>query len=168
MQFFGETSNHPGESVPLQPRFGILWLLAFPQTKITFEREEISDHQWDSGKHNKAADGNWENCVRSQGDYFEGNWGVIVLCTIFLVSSSINISIFHITWLDTFWRDLIFFCKWPPFCHSDIQILPLLLELPTFTTMCLNVLLYYSFSAFSISVESIWWDWETTLCAGLN
>ena len=34
----------------LQPRFGILWLLAFPRTKITFEREEISDHQWDSGK----------------------------------------------------------------------------------------------------------------------
>ena len=40
---FGETSNHPGDSAPLQPRFGALQLLAFPQTKITFEREEISD-----------------------------------------------------------------------------------------------------------------------------
>ena len=39
-EFFDETSNH---SAPLQPRFGILWLLAFPQTKSTFEREEISD-----------------------------------------------------------------------------------------------------------------------------
>ena len=27
-----------------------LQLLAFPKTKITFEREEISDHQWYSGK----------------------------------------------------------------------------------------------------------------------
>ena len=28
------------------------------------------------------------------------------LCTMFLVSSSINVSIFHITWLDTLWTDL--------------------------------------------------------------
>ena len=63
-----------------------LWLLAFSKTKITFEREEISDRQWDSGKYDGAADGDWENCVRSQGTYLEGDWGVIVLCTIFLVS----------------------------------------------------------------------------------
>ena len=30
-------------STPLQPRFSTLQRLAFPQTKITFEREEISD-----------------------------------------------------------------------------------------------------------------------------
>ena len=71
--FFGKTSNHPGDSAPLQPRFGALGLLAFPQTKTTFEREEISDHWWDSGKYDEAADGNWENCVRSQGAYFEGD-----------------------------------------------------------------------------------------------
>ena len=41
---FGETSNHPGDSASLQRRFGALRLLAFPKTKITFEREEISDH----------------------------------------------------------------------------------------------------------------------------
>ena len=81
---FGEASNHPGDSAPLQPRFGTLRLLAFPKTKITFEREEISDHQWDSGKHNRAADGDWENCVMSQGAYFEGDWGIMVLCTMFL------------------------------------------------------------------------------------
>ena len=74
------------DSAPLQPRFGSLQLLAFPQTKITFEREEISDHQWDSGKYDGAADGKWENCVRSQGAYFKGDWGVIVLCTVFPVS----------------------------------------------------------------------------------
>ena len=43
-EFFGET-NHPGDSAPLQSRIGALQLLAFPKTKITFEREEISDHQ---------------------------------------------------------------------------------------------------------------------------
>ena len=75
---------------PLQTRFGALWLLAFPQTKITFEREEISDHQWVSGKLDRAADGDWENCVRSQGAYFEGDWGIIILCAMFLVSGTFN------------------------------------------------------------------------------
>ena len=56
-KIFGETSNHPGDSVPLQPRSGALWLLAFPKTEITFEREEISDPRWDSGKYDGAADG---------------------------------------------------------------------------------------------------------------
>ena len=51
MRFFWEMSDNPGDqSAPLQARFGALWLLAFPQIKITFEREEISDHQWDSLK----------------------------------------------------------------------------------------------------------------------
>ena len=85
-EFFGKTSNHPGDSAPLQPRFGALQLPAFPKTKITFEREEISDCPWGSGKYDGAADGEWENCVRSQGTHFEGDWGVIALCTMFLVS----------------------------------------------------------------------------------
>ena len=38
-----KTWNHPGDSAPLQPRFGALQLLSFPKTKITFEKEEISD-----------------------------------------------------------------------------------------------------------------------------
>ena len=37
----------------------------FPKTKITFGREEISGHLWDSGKYNREADGDWENCVKS-------------------------------------------------------------------------------------------------------
>ena len=89
-EFFCEISNHPGDSAPLQPRFDALWLLAFSKTKITFEREEISDCQWYSGKYNRAAGGHWENCVRSQGAYFEGDWGVIVLCSMVLVSGIFN------------------------------------------------------------------------------
>ena len=82
---FGKTSNCPDDSAPLQPRFSALQLLASPQTKITFEREEISD-QWDLGKYDGAADGDWENCVRLHGAYFEGDWGIIVLCAMFLAS----------------------------------------------------------------------------------
>ena len=42
-EFFGKTSNHPGDSAPQKPGFGALWLLACPKTKVTFERDEISD-----------------------------------------------------------------------------------------------------------------------------
>ena len=105
-EFFGKTSNHPGDSASWEPRFGAVWLLA--KTKITFEREEISDCWWDSGKYDRAADGDWENCVRSQGSYFEGDWGIIFLCTMFLVSFSINVSIFHSSWLATFWSNLVY------------------------------------------------------------
>ena len=100
-EFFGKTSHHPGDSGPLQPRFGTLQLLDFSKTKIMFEREEISDHWWDSGKYDGAADGDWENCVRSQGAYLKGTEGSLstVQCFLYLVSSSINISIFNITWL---------------------------------------------------------------------
>ena len=86
-KFFGKTSNHSGNSAPLKPRLGALWLLAFPKTKITFEREEILDCWWDSGKYG-AVDGNWENCMRSQGAYFEGDRAIIALYMMFLVSFS--------------------------------------------------------------------------------
>ena len=42
-EFFKKTSNHPGDSASLQSRLGALGFLAFPKTKITFEKEEISD-----------------------------------------------------------------------------------------------------------------------------
>ena len=81
VEFIGGTSNYPGDSAPLQPRFGALWLLAFPKTEITFEREKTSDLRWDSGKHDGAPDSDWQNCVRLQGAYYEGGWGFIALCT---------------------------------------------------------------------------------------
>ena len=92
--FFGKTSNYPGNSAPQQPRFGALRLLAFPKIKITFKREEISDYLWDSGKYAGAADSDWENYLRSQDDYFEGDWVLLscVQCFLYLASSSINVS----------------------------------------------------------------------------
>ena len=102
--FFGD----PGDSAPLQPRFGALWLLTFPKIKITFERKEFSDHWWDSGKYNGAFDGDWENwgpkvptSKRTEASFS------YVHCCLYFVSSSINVSIFHITWLATFWKDLM-------------------------------------------------------------
>ena len=67
VEFFWQNIKLSRWFSPLQPRFGALWLLAFPKTKITFEREEISDCRWDSGKYDGTADGDWENCVSSQG-----------------------------------------------------------------------------------------------------
>ena len=97
----------------LSPTTAQIWhpvTFALPKTKITFEREDISNHRWNSGKSDGGADGYWENCVRSQGAYFDGDWDVIAPCTMFLVSvsSSINVSIFHSTWLDTFRTGLIY------------------------------------------------------------
>ena len=50
-----------GDSPPYSPYWSPCDFWLFPKLKITFEREEISDHQWDSGKYNRAADGDWEN-----------------------------------------------------------------------------------------------------------
>ena len=109
MQSFWWNIKSPRWLIPLQPRFRILRLLASPKTKITFEREEISDHRWYSGKYNRAANGNWENCARSQGAYFEGDWGSIVLCAMFLVSCIVfnKCLTFHMAWLDIFRKSLI-------------------------------------------------------------
>ena len=102
--FFCETSYHPGDSAPLQPQFGALGLLAFPNTKITFEREEISDSWWNSGEYNGAADDNWENCEVPRCLLWRR---LRHHCPMYLVFSSLNVSNFYITCLDTFWTDLI-------------------------------------------------------------
>ena len=93
-EIFGETSNHPGDLILQQLRFGALRLLAFPKTKVTFEREEISDHWGDSGKDDRAAGGDWENCVRSgpKVPTLKGTEVSLscVQCFLYLISSSIN------------------------------------------------------------------------------
>ena len=83
---FWQNIKSPRWLSPPQPRFGALQLLAFSKTKIIFKKEEISDHWWNSGTCDWTAGGDFENCVRSQSAYFGGDWGVIVLCTMFLVS----------------------------------------------------------------------------------
>ena len=123
-EFFGKTSNHPGDLVPRQPTFGALWLMASPKTKITFERKEISDRQWNSIKYHRTADGNSNkefNSVLSSGRDARTVWGPklptlkgteaslsYLQCFLYLVCSLINVSVFHSVWLDIFWTDLIY------------------------------------------------------------
>ena len=109
-EFFGQILNHPCDSAPPQSRFGALWLLVFPKIKTTFEREKISD----SGEYSGAADGSWENCVRSQGAYFEGE--LRGHCPMYNVSGILYLLqymslFFPITWLKTFWRDFVIMNK---------------------------------------------------------
>ena len=121
-EFFGETSNHPGDSVSLWPTFGALRRQALPKTKITFEREEISDPQWDSVKHDGAPDGNCNKgfcrMFEQWKRYRETVWGPkvptmkrteaslsCVQCFLYLLQ--LMSLFFHITWLDTFWTDLV-------------------------------------------------------------
>ena len=87
------------------PRFGALRLLAFPKTKITFERDfrllmRFRKIQW----------GSWwwlgELCEVPRCPLWRG---LRCHCPMYnvLISSSINVSIFHIIWRDTFWTDLV-------------------------------------------------------------
>ena len=115
VQFFDKTSNHAGDSASLphtqNPDLASCDFWLFPKLKsllkgkrfqtvneilentigklmaITTEDFVECFEQW-----KKIC---WENCVRSQGTYFEGDWNIIVLYTMFLVSSSITVSIFH-------------------------------------------------------------------------
>ena len=91
---------------PLQPRFGTLQLQALPKARIIFEREEIWDHWWDSEKYNSWW-GSW---------WWLGEVCQVPTCLLwsglrhhyptYNVSSSINVSIFHSTWLETFWQTI--------------------------------------------------------------
>ena len=56
----------------------------FPKLKSPLKGKRFQTIS-DSGKYDGSANGNWENFVRSQAAYFEGDWGIIVLCTMFLV-----------------------------------------------------------------------------------
>ena len=48
--------NSPRWLGPSTAQIGSLWLLAFLKTKITFEREEISDRRWNWGKYVETID----------------------------------------------------------------------------------------------------------------
>ena len=95
----------------------------FYQTKITFEREDVSVYWWDSGKYDEAANGDSNKGFRRVfwtveqmvGELCEVPrfllWkGLRCHCTMFLVSGIFfkKVSIFHSTWLDTFWTELVY------------------------------------------------------------
>ena len=109
LRVFCKTSNHPGDSVPLQPRSGALWFLAFPKSKSPLK-----------GKRSQTVSEIQENITGQLMEIGRTVWSPKVLtlkgteaslsyvqCLLFLVFSSVNVSTFHITWLDTFWTDHI-------------------------------------------------------------
>ena len=96
-EFFGKTSNHPGDSAPLQPRF------LKPKSGLKGKRfQTVSEIQENTtGKLMVIGRTVWGPKVPT----LKGTraWLSYVQCFLYLVSSSINVSIFHIAWLDTFW-----------------------------------------------------------------
>ena len=83
---FGETSYHSGDSAPLQPRLDALWLLPFPKIKSLLK-----------GKRFQTIDETQENTMGQLMTIgrtvwgpklppLKGDWDVIVLCTLFLIS----------------------------------------------------------------------------------
>ena len=112
-EFFGRTSIHPGHWVPLKPRFGTLWLLAFPKLNSPLK-----------GKRFQTVDEIQENTTGQLTRTGRIMWGTKVSTLkgtevslsyvqrfLYLVSPSIVVSIFHNTWLDTFWTGLMYIRK---------------------------------------------------------
>ena len=98
-EIFGETSNYPGDSIPysadLTPwDFWLFLELKSPLKGKRFQTvDEIQENMtWlviptkDFAECFEQWKRCWENYVRSQDASFEGDWGIIVLCTMFFVS----------------------------------------------------------------------------------
>ena len=108
-EFFGKTPNKPGGSALLLPRFGALDFWLFPKLKSPLK-----------GKRFQTINEIQENTTGQLMVIGRTVWGPkvptlketeaslsYVQCFLYLVSSSINVSIFHSTWLDTLWPDLV-------------------------------------------------------------
>ena len=113
-EFFGKTSNHSGDSASLQPRFDVLQLLAFPKTNSPLKGKRfqmVSAIQEDmTGQLMAIGRSMWGPKVPSlKGSEVLLSYVQFFLC---LMSSSINVSIFHITWLNIFWTYLHISTKW--------------------------------------------------------
>ena len=67
-----------------------------------------------------------------------------VQCFLYLVSSSRNVSIFHITWPDTFWTGLVYLCIYYLLLNSRPCILIYVCVSRYFTTTQISLLIFYS------------------------
>ena len=110
VEFFLETSNHPDDSASLLPGFAICDFLLFPKLKSPLKEKRF-----------QTVDEIQENATGQLVVIGRTVWGPkvptlkgteaslsYVQCFSYLVYSSINISVFHITWLDPFWTDLVY------------------------------------------------------------
>ena len=105
VQCFSKTSNHPGDSTPYSPDLTPcdFWFFRKLKSPLKGKRFQTINEIWENTREQlmviPAKDiaecfeqwkGPWENYVRSQVAYFEGDWVIIVLCTMFLVSCIFN------------------------------------------------------------------------------
>ena len=105
---FWQNIKSPRWLSPSMAQIWCLWLLAFPKTKVTFETEKISDYQWDSGNTMGQLMATERTVWGPKVPTLKGIEVSLFLHSMFPVSSSINASIFHITWLDNYWTDLVY------------------------------------------------------------
>ena len=109
-QFFGKTSNHPGDSALLRSDLVPCDFWRFPRLKSPLK-----------GKRFQTIDEIQENIMGQLMAIGRTVWGPkvptlkgteaslsYVQCFLYLVCSSVNVSIFDITWPDTFWTDLVY------------------------------------------------------------
>ena len=124
-EFFGKTLNHPSDSAtphnPYSPDLMPWDIWCFPKLNHLWKRRNFRLQmrfrkiQWSSW---------WENCVRSQGAYFERDWNIIILCTMFLVSYiffSKCLCFFFILhgWISS--GQTLYICQVHVFCPSTRQ-----------------------------------------------
>ena len=106
---FCETSNQPGDSAPYSPDFPLwnFWLLPKLNSPLKGKRFQTVNETQESTTVQLMVTGRtvWSPKVPTL-KRTEVSLSYIQ-CFLYLVSSSINVSIFHITWLDTFWTDLV-------------------------------------------------------------
>ena len=117
--FSPRVSNHPGDSAPYSPDLVPcdFWLspkLKSPLQGMSFQT--IGEIQENTTGQLMAIGGTvWGPKVPIlKGTEVSLSY---VQCFLYPVSSSINVSVLHIAWLDTFWTDLLWFqilhCNWP-------------------------------------------------------
>ena len=111
--FFGKTSNHPGDlSAPPTPHYspGLapcdFWLSLKLKSPLKGKRFQTIDEIKENMTGQLMAIGRtvWGPCVPTLKET-EASLSY-VQSLLYLVSSSINVSIFYITWLDNFWMEL--------------------------------------------------------------
>ena len=103
-EFFGKISNHPGDSAPYSPDSASCDFWHFAKLKSPLKERifqtigEIQENM--TGQLMVMGRTIWGPKVPT----LKGTEGSLscVQCFLYLVSSSINVSIFHTTWLDTY------------------------------------------------------------------
>ena len=111
-EFFGEISNHPGDSAPYSPDLVPYDFWLFPKLKSPLKGKRFQTideiHKNTMGQLMVTGRTVWGPKVPTlKGTEASSSY---VPCLMYLVSSSRNVSTFHTAWLHTLWTDLSYVC----------------------------------------------------------